>query len=99
MPMDELKEKLKSEVEQADWDMLQVHHDKGAVFIVSSNLGLIDAAVAVAQDRTQFVKIWLDNGDLSRPTDDQVKNFQKNKFEKLCDFIIIQPYVLVKLLD
>lgn len=95
--MEELKEKLKTEVEQADWDMLRVHHDNGAVFLVQGNLELLDAAVAVAQDKTQFVKIWLDNGDLARPSDEEVTEFEKEKFKKICDFIIIQPYVLVKL--
>ena len=95
--IDELKEKLKTEVEQADWDMLRQHHEKGAVFIVSGHLGLLDAAVAIAQDKTSFVKIWLDNNELARPTDEQIKNFEESKFKKICDFIIIQPYVLVKL--
>ncbi len=96
--MEDLKDKLKTEVEQADWDMLKVHHQNGAVFIVSGSLQLLDAAVAIAQDKSQFVKVWLDNGELARPTEDQVKNFEASPYEKICDFVIIQPYVLIRLL-
>lgn len=96
--MEEIKEKLKTEIEQADWDMLKVHHDNGAVFIVHGELSLVDAAYAVATDKVNFVKIWLDNGELSRPTNSEVDDFKKEPFKKICDFVIVQPYVLVKLL-
>lgn len=97
--MENLKEKLKSEVDQADWDMLAQHHQQGTVFIVSGGVGLLDVAVAIAQDKTDFVKIWLDSGNLARPSDQEVSQFKKNRFEKMCDFIIIQPYVLICLLN
>lgn len=96
--MEELKEKLKTEVEQADWDMLRTHHDNGAVFMVKGHLGLLDVAVAVAMDKTQFVKVWLDNKELERPSEDDVLTYEKEPFKKIGDFIIIQPYVLVKTL-
>ncbi len=97
--MEELKKKLKAEIEQADWDMLRVHHENGAVFMVASNLSLEDVGVALAMDKTNFVKIWLDNGELTRPSEEEVAVFEKDKFKKICDFIIVQPYVLVKLID
>lgn len=96
--MEELREKLISEIEQADWDMLRTHHKNGAVFTVSGSLSLLDVALAVAQDKTQFVKIWLDSGELARVTEEQVKSFEQSPFEKICDFLIIRPYVLIKLL-
>lgn len=94
--MQDLKDKLKTEVEQADWDLLRVHHENGAVFSVKGELDILDVAVALAQDKVQFVKVWLDNGDIARPTDVEVSEFEKEPFKKMCDFIIIQPYVVVK---
>lgn len=96
--MEELKEKLKSEVEQADWDMLRVHHQRNSIIMIMGNLELLDVAVAVAMDKTDFVKLWLDNGDIARPTEKQVFDFEKHPFQKICDFVIISPYVLIKLL-
>ncbi len=97
--MQELKDKLKTEVEEADWDLLRVHHENGAVFVTKGNLDLLDVAVAIAQDKVQFVKVWLDNGDIARPTDDEVSLFEKEPYKKICKFIIVQPYVIIKLLD
>ena len=96
---EELKEKFKTEVEQADWNMLAPHHEKGAVFILGSSLDLLDVGVALAKDDSDQVKIWLDNKQLLKPSDKQVEDFTKNPYEKFCKFLIIQPFVLVKLMD
>ena len=77
--------------------MLSIHHENGAVFIVADPLSLVDAAVAIVKDKTDFVKVWLDNGELARPSEKFVVEFSKKKYEKMCTFIIIQPYVLIKL--
>ena len=97
--MQELKDKLKTEVEEADWDLLRVHYENGAVICVKGNLDILDVAVAIAQDKVQFVKIWLDNGDIARPTEDEASLFEKESYKKICKFIIVQPYVIIKLLD
>lgn len=96
--MEELREKLKTEIDQTDWNALKIHHENGAVFIVDDKLELIDVGVAIAMDKLDFVKIWLDNDQLKRPTEEQVEQFNQNEYEKLADFLIIQPYVLIKLL-
>ena len=97
--MDDIKAKLKTEIEQADWDMLTLHNDNKAVFIVSGHLSLEDVGYALASDKSDFVKVWLDNGELCRPTPAQVDEWSKDKFKKMCHFIIVQPYVLIKLID
>lgn len=97
--MEDLKEKFKTEIEEADWSMLEKHYERDAVFIVKENLPLIDVAVAVAQDKVQFIKIWLDNNEIHRPSKEDVEKFEKDKFKKMCQFIIVQPYVLIRLLE
>lgn len=95
--IEDLREKLKSEVETADWNMLKPHHEKETVFIVSGDLGLLDVAVAVATDKAHMIKVWLESGQLSKPSKHHEEEFGKNEFKKICDFIIIQPYVLIQL--
>ena len=92
-----LKEKLKSEAEQADWDALKPHHDRGALFVVSDKLDLFVVGEAIANDDVTQVKIWLDNKDLFRL--DNTDKFDKEKFNKIGTFVIVQPYVLLKLDD
>ena len=94
--MSDLKEKLKTEIEQADWDMLRVHHERGALFLVDQKLDLLDVGVAIAEDNISLVKIWLDNKELYQVSVEEVSEFEKNDREKLGDFIIIQPYVLLQ---
>ena len=91
-----LKEKFESEIEQCDWDMLAPHHERGAVFIVGDNADLVTVAEALASDNVSQVKIWLDNGDFYKLED--TSSFEAEPYKKLGEFLIVQPYVLVKLL-
>jgi len=95
--MNDLKEKLKTEVETADWDMLRIHHERQAVFLVDQSIELLDVAVAVAQDNSQLVSMWLTDKKLARPEEELVSEFEKDDYKKIFDFVIIQPYVLVQL--
>jgi hypothetical protein len=95
--MDDLKEKLKTEIEIADWDMLRVHHEREAVFMVDRSIDLLVAAVAIAQDNSSLVSIWITDSKLARPEDSKVEEYELEKYKKNFDFIIIQPYVLVQL--
>jgi hypothetical protein len=95
--MIELREKFKTEIEKADWDMIIPHHEKQSVFILDNTLELIVVGEALAQDNTELVSLWLGNKSLCKPTDEQVNRFNETPFKKICDFLIIQPFVLIKL--
>ena len=95
--IDDLKDKLKTEVEETDWAPLKQHHDHGAVFIIEG-VDLLDASVAVAKDKVEFIKLWLESGALRKPTDEEVAAWDADKNTKLARFIIIQPYVLIQLI-
>lgn len=95
--MGELRDKFKTEIEQADWDMIIPHHEKQTVFILDDSLELIVVGEALAQDNTELVSLWLGNKALCKPTADQAKHFNETPFKKICDFLIIQPFVLIKL--
>lgn len=94
----DLREKLASEKELASWDMLADHYKRGALFGVKSNLDLITVAVAIAEDNVQQVKIWLDNQELYQITQTEVEQLDQNSREKIAEFVIVQPYVLMKLI-
>lgn len=96
--MEDLREKLKGEIEKADWNMLIPHHEKETVFLLASDLDLVGAGVAIAEDNSQLVSMWLKDKKLARPTDEQVENFKKDEYKKLFNFLIIQPYVIIQLI-
>ncbi|MCO4753876.1 MAG: DUF2288 family protein, partial [Bacteriovoracaceae bacterium] len=93
-----LVEKFKEEIDQASWAMLKDHHERGAVFLVRG-VELADVGVALATDDTSKVKLWLDNKELSKVEDEDSEKYSETLHEKNFDFLIIQPYVLVKLLN
>lgn len=95
--IDKLKEEFKSQIDEADWSMLKDHHANGAVFIVDEQLNLVDVGVGIALDKAQIIKLWLDDGLLYRPGEELVSSLSKDEYKMCADFIIIQPYVLVRL--
>lgn len=94
--MEELRSKLITEIEEADWNMLKPHSEKQSVFFVSADLDLVDVAIAIAMDKSHMVKVWLDAEQLKKPTEDEIKKYDQNEFKKMCKFLIIQPYVLAQ---
>ncbi len=89
-----LMAKLKDEVGTVSWSWLRPHEKHGSLFLVAEELDLIEVAVEVAEDRIARIKIWLENGDLTRPTPDQVEEW--NKVGGLFSGIIVKPYVFFK---
>ena len=90
--MKELKEKLKTEIDQCYWGLLEQNIERGAVFIIAGNLDILDVAVAFSEDRTNFIKLWLDQKDLLKIEMTDKERFLKSNF----DYLIIQPYVIIK---
>ncbi|MCT4642937.1 MAG: DUF2288 domain-containing protein [Bacteriovoracaceae bacterium] len=92
-------EEFNGEVEQADWSMLKDHHKRGALFEVSLNLNLAEVANAFAKDYSSIVKLWLDDGDLVKVDDDRATKFAQDEFKKIANFLIVQPYVLIQMIE
>lgn len=96
---DDLKEKLKTEIEEADWSMLKPHYEKDSVVLVSEKLDLLDVGVAVAQDKSQIVGLWLQDKLIEKLTPQHAAEFNMNEYKKAFRFIIIQPFVLIQKLE
>lgn len=61
------------------------------------DLDLAQAGAAVAKDEAAKVKLWLDNGNLIKVDDELAQSWSKEPKEKNFHFIIVQPYVFIKL--
>jgi hypothetical protein len=87
-----------NEVDQASWELIEPHYKSGALFVVDPKLDLVTVANVMAKDQVSIIKIWLDNKELRRLTKDEVRKIEAlPESEKFCDFIIVQPYVLILL--
>ena len=89
-----LKTKLKDDVGTVSWSWLRPHQPHGSLFLLAEKLDLVEVAVEVAEDRVAQIKVWLENGDLIRPTSDQVAEWEKSG--GLFSGIIVKPYVFFK---
>jgi len=90
----ELVNKFKGEVDQADWEMLAPHHERGALFIVSKDADLFEVATSLALDEVQAVKSYLDLEHLRKSNDADLKLYGRDKNKFFANFVVVQPYVL-----
>lgn len=93
----QLIEKFKSELEQADWNALKAHHERGALFLVAGDLDLYEVACSIALDDVDSVKAWIESEKLIQPGEDEVKTWEADEYRKLGSFLILQPYVILQL--
>ena len=95
MPEDSLlAAKLKDEVGTVSWSWLRPHQQRGILFLVAEKLDLVTVAVAVAENHVAQIEVWLESGDLVRPTPDQVAEWERSG--GLFSGIIVKPYVFFK---
>ena len=88
-----VRERLEGERAATDWRSLKPHHERGALFLVSGGVELLDAAVAIAEDDSAAVAGWLAQGALARPTDDEADRWTEEP-DATFEFLIVQPYVV-----
>jgi hypothetical protein len=91
----EAREKLAKEILTGHWADIRDHMERDAVFLVESDLDLIDVGVCVMNDDVATVRAWLDRGSLARPTRQQAANWDKSS-DRLFRFVILAPYVLIQ---
>ena len=98
MSSDDLSFDFSSEVGKASWELLQPHFKRDALFIVDPKLEMATVAKSIAKDEVNLIKIWIDNGDLRRPTLEEDEQWSKEIKKDIANFLIIQPYVIMQLL-
>lgn len=80
---------------QVPWSWLEPHFKTNRLFLISQDLSLPEAALAVAQDDQKQVSSWITRGLVSRPTIDQVEFWSTHG--QVFEILIVQPYVLAQL--
>ena len=98
MSKQDLSDKLKSEVQIANWDMLMLHHKRGGLFMVEGEINLVEVGVALASDQVDLIKNWQVSGNFKAPNEKEISIWSKTPSKDLAEFLIIQPYVIIKLL-
>lgn len=91
----ELLERLSTEICEAKWELLDNHHKRQSLFIVSDSLELVAVGVAMARDQVEYIRNWLNDGLIDKPTDDLIKTWLES--DVTFNYLIIQPYVIIQI--
>lgn len=88
-----LREKLKKDIMTAQWEDLNVHIERQAVFFVRK-VPILDIGIAMTENNLSQLETWLSSGVLSRPKDNEVSHLSQRLPPSI---LIIQPYILVEI--
>ncbi len=94
-----MEESFGLDVNVGSWEMLAPHFARGALFVASSSLELKSVGVAIAKDQASEVAAWLENSELRRPDEVEVALWAQRPSEEFANFIIVQPYVIIQLIN
>ncbi len=89
------KEELALSIDEAQWDWLRAHLERGGLILVDNSLDLAETAVKVANDETGIIEEWIHNGLLGKPTESQIKSWDQSKHKKF-SMLILSPYILMQ---
>lgn len=92
-----LKEQLRAEIGTCLASDLMAHVKRGAVVVVDESLDLLEVACAVAEDNADRVAGWIKAEKLAPPSSQQVEAWEAAP-ESPCRSVVVQPYVLVRVL-
>ena len=92
----EIQEKLKSESFDADWTMLEEHHQRGALVLVDASLDIFEVGAHLALDNVEVIKKYMEERKIEKVSDDMTLAWKKNETKKQFLFTIVQPYVLIQ---
>jgi hypothetical protein len=93
--MPDLQDKLREDVADVEWKDLLPHAKRDAIIVVTEKLHLPEVGAAIAQDNTTSVQEWISNQSISKPSSEQLTNWN-NQPQKQFIALIVQPFVIIK---
>jgi hypothetical protein len=90
-----LRNELKEQLKEVDWEALRPHSERGALFWVSPEHDLVETAAIIAEDDLEQVQSWLDQGEIRKPSDEEIDRWDSEPARPFL-FLIVQPYVLIQ---
>jgi hypothetical protein len=93
--MSDLREQLKENLDEAEWDWLIPHAQRDVIIIVADGLDLLDVGEAIATDNIPTVQNWIDEQLITKPSPEQLGNWNGDRTKRF-NALIVEPYVLVQ---
>ncbi len=89
------REELALTIDEAEWDWLRAHLERGGLILVDDRLDLVDAALKVAQDDVGAIEQWITRGMIGKPSGSQIDMWDHDRSKKF-SMLVISPYVLIQ---
>ncbi len=93
-PSDVLRAKLNLETARLAWPELERHFARGVVVCVQPGFDLVEAALAMAENRAAAVEAWLADGTLARAGMDDAQRW--HAAQQVFWGVVVAPWVLVQ---
>lgn len=93
--MQELREQLAENLDEARWEWLIPHNNRDVVVVVNETLDLLDVGEAIANDNQSSVQHWISEQLISKPSAEQVSDWNDNQAKRF-KALIVQPFILVQ---
>lgn len=93
-PSDLLRAKLNLETAQLAWPDLERHFARGDVVKVALGTDLIDAALHLAENKTDVVQAWLADGRMARAEMGDAEDWHAR--QPMFWAVVVAPWVLVQ---
>lgn len=89
------KEELALSIDEAEWDWLRAHLERGGIILVDDSLDLADAALKVVGDDAAAIEQWVASGRMGKPTGSQINAWDADRHKKF-SMLIVSPFVLIQ---
>jgi hypothetical protein len=92
--MSSIAAQLSEERADIEWEALIPHSRRDSIIFVHEGLDLVQVGVAIAQDDTAQVQVWIAEQLIQKPTPQQLSEWNQDPTRSFST-LIIQPYVLI----
>jgi hypothetical protein len=92
--MTSIEAQLAEERADIEWEALIPHSRRDSIIFVHKGLDLVQVGVAIAQDNTAQVEVWIAEQLIQKPTAQQLSEWNQNPKQPFST-LIVQPYVLI----
>jgi len=89
------REELALNVDEAEWNWLRAHLERGGLIVVVPGLDIVEVGASITADDAVTVNGWIADGNLAKPTVEQVAAWDSDRRKRFRS-LIVSPYVLIQ---
>jgi hypothetical protein len=89
------REELALNIDEAQWQWLKPHLERGALITVAAALDLAEAGERIAADDSEMLTVWISSGKVGKPTAEEIEEWDRAPGKKFLT-LIISPFVLIQ---